>query len=66
MSNVVELQAIRHDQLQILFDRHRATLTELVCSYAVHMQKGDLASLERFLDAQEAFVNAWLAVNEEP
>ena len=27
---------------------HRATLTELVCSYAVHMRSGDLANLSGF------------------
>jgi ectoine hydroxylase-related dioxygenase (phytanoyl-CoA dioxygenase family) len=64
MSNVVELSVHRHNQDQKLFAAHRSALTELICSHAVHMEKGDLASLDRFLDAQEAFVNAWHALDD--
>jgi hypothetical protein len=63
MSNVVELQAVRHDQLQKLFDAHRSTLTELICTYAHHMNEPNLATLNRFLDAQDAYVAAFLALD---
>jgi hypothetical protein len=64
MGNVVELKTVRHDQLQKLFDAHRSTLTELICSYTHHMNHPDLPTLERFLDAQEAFVDAWHALDD--
>jgi hypothetical protein len=65
MGNVIELQVVRHDQLQKLFDIHRATITEFICSYTCHMNEPNLPTLNRFLDAQEAFVNAWLALDKE-
>ncbi len=59
MTNVVELQAHRDEKL---FDAHRAALTELICSYTVHMNHPDLATLERFLEAQDRFVATYHAV----
>jgi hypothetical protein len=64
MSNVVELQAVRRNRDRELFEAHRSALTELICSYTCHMNHPDLPSLERFLDAQEAFIDAWLTLNE--
>lgn len=63
-NNVVELCAVRHDQLQKLFDAHHSALTELICAYA-HMDDPDYAaSLQRFLSAERSFVAAYHALNK--
>jgi hypothetical protein len=61
MSNVVELHNVRDKRL---FEAHHSSLTELICAYAVHMEAGDLASFERFIDAQDRFVAAYRAVED--
>jgi hypothetical protein len=60
MGNVVELSAVRDGQL---FDAHRASITEFICAYTHHMNEPNLATLNRFLDAQQAFVDAYLALD---
>jgi hypothetical protein len=62
MGTVVELQAARAVNDQKLFDAHRASITEFICAYTCHMNDPNPATLERFLDAQEAFVKAWQAL----
>jgi hypothetical protein len=59
MSNIIELHNVRDRRL---FDAHHSTLTELICAYAIHMQVGDLESFDRFLDAQDRLVAAYLAL----
>lgn len=66
MGVVVELSAHRHDPLQRLFDAHRATITEFICSYTCHVNEPNLATLTRFLDAQDAFVCAYHALEDAP
>jgi hypothetical protein len=64
MGTIVELSARRHDQLQKLFDAHRATITEFICAYTHHMNEPNLATLTRFLDAQDSFVATYLALED--
>lgn len=69
MGNVVELQSVRHGELQKLFDAQSRALTDLICAYAIHTEMARWpdeyqANLDRFLDAQRAFVEAYLALNK--
>jgi len=70
MGNVVELQTVRTDQTQKLFDAKTAALPRLICAHAVHSEALLLTTdtwrvtLDDLTAAESAFVAAWHALNE--
>jgi hypothetical protein len=63
MSEVVDLQSVRRGRDRNLFDAHNRALAELVSAFAIHAVSGEC--LDRLLAAQEAYVNAWLALERK-
>lgn len=62
MNNIIDLREARQAPLKKLFDAHHQALAELVAAFAVHSVDGE--HLDRFLRAQDDFVDAYLALHE--
>lgn len=63
MAEIIELQTARQAHLQKLFDAHHDALAELVSAFAMYSVNGEC--LDRFLEAQDRFVNAYIALKTE-